>query len=60
MANGKPDIAKEILDARTSSDAKRLSKFVPTSKNWEKESVKLMTEIVEAKFNQVEKAREAY
>lgn len=59
MQNGKPDIAKQILDTASPYEAKRLSKHIPCSRTWERENIEVMAAIVDNKFSQVPEAQDA-
>ena len=59
MMNGKPDIAKQILDTKTPWEAKKLARDIKCDSKWEKENVKVMVDIITAKFEHVPEARDA-
>ena len=57
--NGMPDLAKQILDAKTPWEAKSLSKYIHTSASWDAENTEVMVDAVTCKFNQVPEAMDA-
>jgi ribA/ribD-fused uncharacterized protein len=59
LMNGRPDLAKQILSARTPWEAKSLSKYTQCSKTWEQTNTQLMTAAVTDKFNQIQEAQDA-
>lgn len=58
LRNGDINAAERIRAATTALDAKRIGDTVKTSSTWDTEKVDIMSNIIEAKFSQVEPFRE--
>lgn len=58
LRNGDINAAERIRSANTALDAKRIGDTINTNSAWETEKVEVMTNIVEAKLNQVEVFRD--
>ena len=58
LRNGDMNAAERIRAATTALDAKRIGDTVKTSSTWDTEKVDTMSNIIEAKFSQVEPFRE--
>ena len=59
LMNGMPDLASKILKARTASEAKSLARYITCISSWEQENTRVMEAILDAKFQQVPRAKKA-
>ena len=59
LRNGMPDMAKQILNAKSPNEAKSMGRYIKCSPTWEQENLDLMEQIVAQKFSQVPEAKKA-